>query len=66
MGKEGKNIKIVNKGAHLGGFYFLTYTGTLIHFLDTANGSGEVILAFFQALVWPAFLIHKIFTVLNI
>ena len=61
-----KSVKIINKGVHPGGFYFLTYIGTLIYFLNIANGAGEVFLAFFQAMVWPALLIYRIFQVLNI
>jgi hypothetical protein len=65
MAKDEKTIKVVHKGP-FAGFYLLTYIGTLIHFLNTANGAGEVLLAFLQALVWPAFLINKVFTVLQI
>lgn len=58
--------KVIYKGAHLGGFYFLTFIGTLVYFLNNANGVGEVLLSFLQALVWPAILIYRIFQVLTI
>lgn len=46
--------------------FFATYVGALIYFIDKANGFWEVILAFLQAAVWPAYLINKIFTLLQI
>mgnify|MGYP000872398340 CR=1 FL=1 len=64
MAKE--RTKVIYKGAHMGGFYFLTYVGTLVHFLNNADGAGEVLLSFLQALVWPALLIYRIFQLLNI
>ena len=38
MGKE--KIKVINKGAHFGGLYLLTYIGTLVNFLNLAEGAG--------------------------
>lgn len=65
MAKKDKSVKV----AHQGGppfVFFLTYIGALIYFVDKAEGFGEVVLAFLQAAVWPAYLINKIFTVLQI
>lgn len=55
-----------NQHASAGGFYFLTYVGTLVYFINQADGFGEVLLAFIQALVWPALLIYRIFQLLQI
>jgi hypothetical protein len=46
--------------------FMATYVGALIYFIDKANGFWEVVLAFLQAAVWPAYLINKIFTLLQI
>lgn len=46
--------------------FFATYIGALIYFIDKANSFWEVVLAFLQAAVWPAYLINKIFTLLQI
>lgn len=63
----GDRTKVVYKGAHIGGgFYFITYVGTLVYFLNNAEGVGEILLSFLQALVWPALLIYRIFQLLNI
>lgn len=48
------------------GVFLLTYIGTLIYFVDKADGFGETALAFLQAAVWPAYLINHIFTMLRI
>lgn len=61
-----KNMKSVHKGGHAGFAFLLTYIGALVYFVDKANGFWEVAFSFLQALVWPALLINKIFTLLQI
>lgn len=66
MAKGEKTVKVVNKGGP-GAFVFLmTYIGALVYFINKADGAGEVFLSFLQALVWPALLIYRVFTVLHI
>lgn len=48
------------------GIFLVTYIGALIYFVDKADGFGEVILAFLQAAVWPAYLVNHVFTMLQI
>lgn len=64
--KSDKSVKMVNRGAPAGGAFLLTYVGALIYFVDQAEGFWEVVLAFLQAAVWPAYLVNKIFTLLQI
>ncbi|MBI5357729.1 hypothetical protein HZB74_02685 [Candidatus Saccharibacteria bacterium] len=66
MAKSDKKVEVINKGGPAGGFYFLTFIGTAVYFVDKADGFWEVILALLQAAVWPAFLIHRIFQLLQI
>ena len=61
-----KDKKEMHKGKPAGMFFVLTYFGTLIYFLDKADGFWEVVLSFLQAAVWPALLLNKIFTMLQI
>ena len=61
-----KKVKVVNPAAPLGGMYFLGFIGAAIHFVDQSVGLGGFLLAILKAMVWPAFLIHRIFDVLNI
>ncbi len=56
----------MKKGKPAGMFFLLTYVGTFIYFLDKADGFWEVALSFLQAAVWPALLLNKIFTILQI
>ena len=58
--------KNINKGAAPGGFYFLTYVGALVYFIQKSDGFWEVVFSFLQAMVWPAYLIHRVFELLRI
>lgn len=58
-------VKVVNQGG-AGFAFFLAFFGALVYFLDKADGFWEIVLAFLQAIVWPAILIYKVFTVLQI
>ena len=64
MAKKDKSQ--MHKAKPAAGFFLVTYVGTLIYFLDKADGFGEVLLAFLQAAVWPAFLVNRVFTMLQI
>ncbi len=65
MAKDDKKAVIVKKGS-AGGFYFLTFIGAAVHFVGNVDGFWNIILALLKAAVWPAFLIHKVFEILNI
>lgn len=56
----------VNQHSAPVGAYFLTYVGAAIYFVDKAHNFGEVVVALLQAAVWPAYLINRIFTLLQI
>jgi hypothetical protein len=50
-----------------GGFVFvLTYIGAAVYFVQQSEGFWGFILALLQAAVWPAFLIHRVFELLQI
>lgn len=61
-----KHKEEMHKAKPVGMIFLLTYVGALVYFIDKANGFWEVALSFLQAAVWPALLINKIFTVLQI
>ncbi len=44
-----------------GSIYGIGGIGALIYFLQSANSFGTVIVGILKAIVWPAFLIHKLF-----
>ncbi|OGL32968.1 hypothetical protein A3F64_01715 [Candidatus Saccharibacteria bacterium RIFCSPHIGHO2_12_FULL_42_8] len=58
--------KVINQNGATGGVYFAAYLGAVIYFINQANGFWEVVWAFFQAIVWPAFLVYGAFTAMNI
>jgi len=66
MAKNDKTSKTMHRGGPPALMFLLTYTGALIYFVDRADGFWEIVLSFLQAAVWPAYLINKIFTILQI
>lgn len=61
----GKQTKVIHKGAPAGAA-FLTFIGAAVYFVQQANGLGEVIVAILKACVWPAFFIHRVFTLIQL
>ncbi len=53
-----KKIKVDGGTGQLGFIFFMCYIGAAVYFVDKANGFWEVIFAFIQAIVWPAFLVY--------
>ena len=53
--------KIVCKEATCGGYYFLGFVGSAVYFIGHAGSFWAGVGGFFQALVWPAFLVHSLF-----
>lgn len=60
MAKEWKS-----KGAG-GGVYFLGFIASAVYFIQNAVGFGQGLLGFLKAIVWPAFLIYRVLTVLHV
>ena len=64
--KADNKMMMMGRKGPAGGAYFLTIVGAAVHFVDNAHGFGGVIVALLKALVWPAFLVHKVFDMLHI
>ncbi len=63
MAKE----KVIYKDhAKFGGFALLTYLGALWYFLQISYGAWPTLLAFLKAMIWPVYLIHRVFELLRI
>lgn len=62
MAKE----KNYSNEAKFGSLAFITYVGAAWYFLQVSYGFWDSILALLKALVWPAFLIHRVFELLRI
>lgn len=63
-----KNTKteIINKNAPMGFTLFLAWIGALIYFINHTQGFWGVILAILKSIVWPVFVIYKIFELLHL
>ena len=48
-----------------GAFYGLGILGAWFWFFGQAGSFWEVVLAFFQGLFWPAFMVYEVFRVLD-
>jgi hypothetical protein len=49
-----------NESASGGAVYGLGFVGALIYFIQAADGFWEILLAFLQAMVWPAYIVYKL------
>ncbi|MFA5128690.1 MAG: hypothetical protein WC445_01845 [Patescibacteria group bacterium] len=47
------------------GFYFLTVIGTAVYFVQQSHGFWAGVLGVLKAIVWPAFLAYRVFSVLG-
>jgi hypothetical protein len=69
MAKVEKQYNLFNKtekAKPAAGVYFLGVIGSAFYMVSVADGFGSVIVALLKALVWPAFLINRVFELLRI
>lgn len=68
MAKVEKQYNLINKSGPppIAGVYLLGVIGSAVHFVGNSVGFGEFVLAIAKSLVWPAFLINRVFELLNI
>lgn len=59
MAKDEKNtVKIINQHGPTGFVMFVAFIGAFIYFLQGTHNFGDVIVAFFKAIVWPGFVVY--------
>lgn len=61
-----EKVKIIEKGAPLGGAYFVAFVGAAVYFIQNTSGFWGVIGAIIKALFWPGFLVHRAFEVMGV
>ncbi|HET7528992.1 MAG TPA: hypothetical protein VFJ84_02070 [Candidatus Saccharimonadales bacterium] len=66
MTKNINNTIIVNRAKPAAGIYLMTVVGAAVYFVQNTNGFWNVVWAILKALVWPGFLVHRIFQLLHI
>lgn len=59
------NLKKMNPNAGAGAVYGLGFIGAAVYYIQHATTFGEGVLGFLKAIVWPAFLIHKVLGLLG-
>ncbi len=47
-----------------GAIYFFSAIGVAVYYIQQVSGFWPIVLAILKAIVWPAFLLYKIFTIL--
>lgn len=58
--------KAVIDNSQWGYIFFVAYIGAVIYFIERNEGFWGGVLAFLQAAVWPAYLMHAVLGVLGI
>lgn len=48
-----------------GWVYFLGVVGTAVYYIQQTSGFWPIVLAILKGFVWPALLLHKVFTLLQ-
>lgn len=52
-------------GGAFGFFGFMAFIGVAVYNIQQVSGFWPIVLAILKAIVWPAFLLHKVFTMLH-
>lgn len=63
---ENNFIKVAKNDGSTGFILFLAWVGALVYFVQTSVGFGGFIVAVLKSFVWPAILIHHVFTLLQL
>ncbi len=64
--KKEKNVNKYRGGGSAGAVYGLGFIGALIYYIQQSSTFMEGVVGFLKAIVWPAFLIHKVFQLLKL
>lgn len=53
--------KEMKKCGPFGWIYFLGFIGAVVHYIQNSATFWQGVVGFLKAIVWPAFLVHKLF-----
>lgn len=65
MKSDKSSVKVINRHAPAGFVGFVAFVGAFVYFLQDTKDFGDVIVAFFQALVWPGFVVYHVLQMLG-
>lgn len=54
-----------NASENWGAVYFLGIIGVAVYYIQQVSGFWPIVVAILKAIVWPAFLLYKVFSMLN-
>lgn len=60
-----EKTKIITTSGGAGPIYFLGFIGAVIYYFQQAETFWLIVLGLLKALVWPAFLVHRLLDFLN-
>lgn len=64
--KSRTTVRVINDHGPMGYVLFMSWVGALVYFESQAYNFWTVIVAFFKACVWPAYLLFYLFRLLHI
>ncbi len=64
--KEKVTKAAADKGSLVEFSMFVAWVGALVYFVSRADGFWDIIVAFFKACVWPAYLLYYAFQALGV
>lgn len=59
-------VKVINDHGPMGYVLFMSWVGAVVFFVGRVDGFWNLIVAFLQACVWPAYLIYHVFVALGV
>lgn len=59
-------VKVINEQGPMGFVMFAAWMGAVVYFVGRVDGFWNIIVAFFKACVWPAYVLYHVLQVLNV
>lgn len=66
MTKKNNNSKGVANNVPVGFVLFAAWVGALVYFVGQVDGFWNIVLAFFKACVWPAYVLYHVLELLKV
>lgn len=64
--EKNRTVNVFHKAGSAGPIFLLTYIGAAIYFVQQSGGGfWEVIVALLQAVVWPAYVVYHVLSLLG-
>ena len=59
-------VKVINEHGPGGYVLFMAWVGAVVYFVGQVDGFWNIIVAFFKACVWPAYVLYHVLQVLQV